>query len=323
MINERPGPGQARHIWNEDPVGTPIAPVREFFRDLQDEIEARFQRLDGEGVFVGESTALPRGGLSRARVLQDGPNIEKAAVLFTHAVGDSLPAAATERNPHLAGQPFQATAVSLIVHPRNPYVPTAHMNLRFFLVGTERWHFGGGFDLTPFYPFTEDVVHWHRTAWEACRPHGDFHARLKADCDAYFYLPHRNEARGVGGIFFDDWTEGGFDASLAFVKSVGKHFLPAYAPIFERRAKLPWGEREQDFMLFRRGRYAEFNLVVDRGTRYGLQSGRNVESVLASLPPRARWAYDYRPPPNSPEAALTDRFLAPRDWLELVDKSGD
>ena len=256
-------------------------------------------------------------------MLQDGANIEKAAVLFTHAIGDSLPAAATERNPHLAGSPFQATALSLIVHPRNPYVPTAHMNLRFFLVGTKNWHFGGGFDLTPFYPFTEDVVHWHRTAYEACRRHGDIYARLKSDCDAYFYLPHRNEARGVGGIFFDDWTEGGFDASLAFVESVGKHFLPAYAPIFERRAKVPWGEREEDFMLFRRGRYAEFNLVVDRGTRYGLQSGRNVESVLASLPPRARWAYGYRPPPNSPEAALTDHFLTPRDWLEVVDKSGD
>ncbi len=300
-----------------------IDSARELFRELQGEIEAKFAHLDGEGGFAGQATALPRGGLSRPRVLQNGANIEKAAVLYTHAIGDSLPAAATDRNPRLAGQPFQATAISLIAHPRNPYVPTAHMNLRFFLVGTENWHFGGGFDLTPFYPFTEDVVHWHRTADEACRPHGDVYARLKANCDAYFYLPHRQEARGVGGIFFDDWTEGGFDASLALVESVGKHFLPAYAPIFERRATIPWGEREEDFMLFRRGRYAEFNLVVDRGTRYGLQSGRNVESVLASLPPRARWTYDYKPPPNSPEAALTDRFLAPRNWLEVVDKSGD
>ena len=306
--------------------GLGIAPARQLFRDLQDEIEARLARLDGEGRFAGQSTALPRGGLSRSRVLQDGANIEKAAILFTHAIGDGLPAAATERNPHFAGQPFQATSISLIVHPRNPYVPTAHMNLRFFLVGTNdpQWYFGGGFDLTPFYPFTEDVVHWHRTAYEACRPHGDHvYSRLKANCDAYFYLPHRKEARGVGGVFFDDWTEGGFDASLAFVGSVGKHFLPAYSPIFERRAKIPWGQREEDFMLFRRGRYAEFNLAVDRGTRYGLQSGRNVESVLASLPPRARWIYDYKPPPNSPEAALTEQFLSPRNWLDAVDKSGD
>ena len=310
-------------------MGLGIGPACRLFRDLQDEIEAAFERLDGEGTFAGESTALPHGGLARPRVLQDGANIEKAAVLFTHAIGDSLPPAATERNPQLAGQSFQAAAISLIVHPRNPYVPTAHMNLRFFLVearegtGDSHWHFGGGFDLTPCYAFTEDVAHWHRTAFEACRPHGDVYARLKANCDTYFYLPHRKEARGVGGIFFDDWTEGGFDACLAFVTSVGKHFLPAYSPIFERRVKIPWGQREEDFLLFRRGRYAEFNLAVDRGTRYGLQSGRNVEAVLASLPPRARWVYDYRPPPNSAEAALADRFLTPRNWLDVVDKSGD
>ena len=318
---------------NEGAVEVGIEPARQLFRDLQDEIQAKFADLDGEGAFAGEDTALPGGGLSRPRVLQDGARIEKAAVLFTHATGDRLPAAATDRNPHLTGQPFQATAISLIVHPRNPYVPTAHMNLRFFLVGKKdrgrepcrelHWHFGGGFDLTPFYPFTEDVVHWHRTAYEACRPHGDVYARLKANCDTYFYLPHRKEARGVGGLFFDDWSEGGFDASLALVSDIGKHFLPAYCPIFERRETTPWGQREEDFMLFRRGRYAEFNLAVDRGTRYGLQSGRNVESVLASLPPRARWLYAYEPPPDSPEASLTERFLTPRNWLEIVDKSGD
>lgn len=310
---------------NQGTVEIGIESPRRLFRDLQDDIEAKFADLDGSAAFAGQDTALPGGGLSRPRVLQDGAHIEKAAVLFTHAIGDSLPAAATDRNPHLAGQPFQATAISLIVHPRNPYVPTAHLNLRFFLVETKHlhWHFGGGFDLTPFYPFTEDVVHWHRTAYGACLPHGDVYARLKANCDTYFHLPHRNEARGVGGVFFDDWSEGGFDASLALVSSVGKHFLPAYCPIFERRAGTPWGEREENFMLFRRGRYAEFNLAVDRGTRYGLQSGRNVESVLASLPPRARWIYDYEPPPNSPEAALSNRFLPPRDWLGVVDKSGD
>ena len=302
-----------------------IDPPRALFRELQDEIESALARLDGGGRFEGSCTALPSGGMSRPRVLQDGGDIEKAAVLFSHAIGDSLPAAATERNPLLAGQPFQATAISLIVHPRNPYVPTAHMNLRFFLVGQEdpAWYFGGGFDLTPYYPFTEDIVHWHRTAYDACRAHGDVYARLKANCDAYFYLPHRQEARGVGGIFFDDWIEGGFEASLAFVRGVGKHFLPAYCPIFERRVNTPWGRREEEFMLLRRGRYAEFNLAVDRGTRYGLQSGRNAESVLASLPPRARWIYDYAPPPNSPEAALTDHFLTPRNWIEVVDKSGD
>ena len=306
-----------------------IEAPRQLFLDLQDEIEVTLAVLDGAAKFVGKGTALSHGGLSRPRVLQDGARIEKAAVLFTHAIGERLPSAATERNPQLAGQPFQATAISVIVHPRNPYAPTAHMNLRFFLVGTKdagrnlHWHFGGGFDLTPFYPFVEDVVHWHRTANAACRPHGDVYARLKANCDAYFHLPHRNEARGVGGIFFDDWTEGGFDASLALVASVGKHFLPAYRPIFERRADTPWGEREEDFMLYRRGRYAEFNLALDRGTRYGLQSGRNVESVLASLPPRARWVYDYKPPQNSPEASLSDRYLRPRDWLGVVDKSGD
>ena len=306
-----------------------IEPARQLFAGLQDEIQAKLADLDGAGAFVGEDTALPGGGMTRPRVLQDGARIEKAAILFTHASGDHLPAAATDRNPHLAGRPFEATAISLIVHPRNPYVPTAHMNLRFFLVGASNtrgephWHFGGGFDLTPYYPFTEDVVHWHRTAYAACRPHGDVYARLKANCDTYFYLPHRKEARGIGGIFFDDWSEGGYDASLALVTDVGKHFLPAYCPIFERRATMPWRQREEDFMLFRRGRYAEFNLAVDRGTRYGLQSGRNVESVLASLPPRARWVYAYEPPPHSPEAALTERFLSPRDWLAVVDKSGD
>ena len=310
-----------------------VATVRRCFLERQADIIRELERLDGARRFSGEDLATPGGGLSRPRVLQDGAAIEKAAVLFTHSIGAALPAAATERNPHLAGQPFQAVALSLIVHPRNPYVPTAHMNLRFFLVAATlprplpahppaapAWHFGGGFDLTPHYPFEEDVVHWHRVASDACQAHGDFHAELKRNCDDYFFLKHHGEARGVGGIFFDDWTRGGFNASFAFVDGVGSAFLRGYAPIFARRAAMPWGEREEAFMLLRRGRYAEFNLAIDRGTRYGLQSGRRVESVLASLPPRAQWRYGWRPAPGSPEAELTERFLPPRDWLSPADE---
>ena len=302
-----------------------VSAVRRRFLALQGTIISELERLDGVRRFAGEDLAGPGGGLSRPRVLENGGAIEKAAVLFTHSIGDALPAAATERNPHLAGQPFQAVALSTIVHPRNPHVPTTHMNLRFFLVAASApaWHFGGGFDLTPHYPFEEDVVHWHRVAREACRAHGDCHAELKRNCDEYFHLHHRGEARGVGGIFFDDWTRGGFDASFAFVRGVGDAFLAAYVPIFERRAAMPWGEREETFMLIRRGRYAEFNLAIDRGTRYGLQSGRRVESVLASLPPRAQWRYGWRPTPGSPEAALTEHFLVPRDWAALADAAGE
>jgi coproporphyrinogen III oxidase len=233
-------------------------------------------------------------------------------------VGASLPPAATERNPALAGKRFQAVAVSVIVHPRNPYVPTTHMNLRFFYVHSEpaTWYFGGGFDLTPYYAFEEDCRHWHSVAKAACDAHGaDLYPAMKRACDDYFYLSHRQEPRGIGGLFFDDWTRGGFDPAFAFVRAVGDAFLPAYVPIAERRIATPYGPREEQFQLFRRGRYAEFNLVWDRGTRYGLQSGRRIESVLASLPPRVVWRYDYRPAPGSPEAALTERFLTPRDWI--------
>ena len=241
---------------------------------------------------------------------------------FTHSIGQSLPPAATERNPQLAGHGFQATAISLIVHPSNPYVPTTHMNLRFFLVDADEpvWYFGGGFDLTPYYGFREDCVHWHTQAREAA---GDHYAPLKKACDEYFYLPHRDECRGIGGLFFDDWTEGGFAESFAFVQSLGDHFLPAYQPIFERRMHTSFSERERDWQLYRRGRYAEFNLAIDRGTKYGLQSGRRVESVLASLPPKVVWKYNYAPEPDSPEAALLTDFIVPQDWLDSVDNSGD
>ena len=247
-------------------------------------------------------------------MLAGGDHIEKAAVQFTHSKGKSLPPAATARNPELAGAPFQATAISMIVHPVNPHVPTTHMNLRYFLVDADEpaWYFGGGYDLTPFYPVEEDVVHWHQVAKEAA---GEHYADFKARCDEYFYLPHRGECRGVGGLFFDDWTAGGLDASYALVQRIGDSFLPAYVPIFEKRMHTPYTEAERKFQLYRRGRYAEFNLVIDRGTQYGLQSGRRVESVLASLPPLAAWEYNYQAPEGSPEARLVDYFLKPQDWV--------
>ncbi|MCC5870996.1 MAG: oxygen-dependent coproporphyrinogen oxidase [Gammaproteobacteria bacterium] len=298
-----------------------VLQVRDYFMDLQDRICAALATEDGSADFSREELPGPGGGLARPRVLADGPVIEKTAVQFTHSIGKQLPAAATERNPNLTGRGFQATAISLIVHPRNPYAPTTHMNLRFFLVDAESgedpvWYFGGGFDLTPYYGFEEDAVHWHAEARAACVPFGtELYPRLKEWCDRYFYLEHRDEQRGIGGIFFDDWTAGGFDSAFAFTRSVGEHFLSAYLPILAKRKDTPYGERERDFQLYRRGRYAEFNLAIDRGTRYGLQSGRRIESVLASLPPLAAWKYNWQPEPGSPEARLTEWFIKPRDWL--------
>ena len=303
-----------------------MPPVRDYFMDLQARICAALEAEDGEAKFLVEEIPSETGGLSRPRVLADGPVIEKAAVQFTHSIGPTLPPAATERNPHLAGRGFQAAAISLIVHPRNPYAPTTHANLRFFLVDGEdgappgeeagAWYFGGGFDLTPYYGFDEDAVHWHEQARDACAPFGDgLYERLKNWCDEYFYLGHRKEHRGIGGVFFDDWTEGGFEQAFALTRSIGDHFLPAYIPILARRKEMAWGERERDFQLYRRGRYAEFNLAIDRGTKYGLQSGRRIESVLASLPPLVSWKYDWHPEPGTPEADLYERFIQPRDWL--------
>jgi coproporphyrinogen III oxidase len=291
-----------------------IEPVRDYFMNLQDEIVNSLESLDGEAKFLREELPGPNGALSRPRVLADGPYIEKAAVQFTHSKGDSLPPAATERNPKLAGHPFQAAAISLIVHPRNPYVPTTHANLRFFLVEAEDpvWYFGGGFDLTPYYGFEEDCVHWHQQSQEAA---GEYYKQMKEACDEYFYLAHRQECRGIGGLFFDDWSTGGFEPSFSLTRSIGDHFLPAYRPIFERRMDTDYGERERDWQLYRRGRYAEFNLAIDRGTKYGLQSGRRVESVLASLPPLVAWKYNYQPEAGSAEAALLESFLPPRDWV--------
>lgn len=293
-----------------------IQEVRQYFMSLQDTICDTLEASDGEAKFTRVDVENPNGGLARPRVIDNGRYLERGAVQFSHSIGDALPPAASERNPHLAGMGFEAVAISMIMHPRNPYVPTFHANLRFFLVNEEHWHFGGGFDLTPFYPFAEDVKHWHQTSKEACEAYGeDLYPRLKTWCDEYFVLTHRQEPRGVGGLFFDDWHEGGFDQSFGLTRSIGDHILPAYIPILERRKDTEYGEREREFQLYRRGRYAEFNLAIDRGTRYGIQSGRRIESVLASMPPAAIWKYDWHPEPGSPEAVLYDEYLKPRDWL--------
>ena len=290
-----------------------IEPVVNYFMALQSEICQALEALDGQAAFSLEQIRPPNGGLSQPRVMADGAHIEKAAVQFTHSKGAALPPAATERNPHLAGSAFQAAAISLIVHPRNPLVPITHMNLRFFYVDAKEpvWYFGGGYDLTPCYPEDDDVRLWHQTAKDAV---GEHYEAFKETCDDYFFLSHRGETRGVGGIFFDDWTEGGFEDSFALVKRVGNSFLTAYQPIFARRMHTPFTDAQRDFQLYRRGRYAEFNLAIDRGTKYGLQSGRRIESVLASLPPLVKWVYDYQPEPGSREAALAE-YLKPRDWL--------
>ncbi len=290
-----------------------IDPVVDYFTTLQQEICSALEQVDTQARFSLETIVPPTGGLSQPRVLADGKHIEKAAVQFTHSKGAALPPAATERNPHLAGSAFQATAISLIVHPTNPHVPITHMNLRFFIVEAEEpvWYFGGGYDLTPCYPVDEDVRFWHQTAAEAV---GEHYADFKSACDDYFFLPHRNETRGVGGIFFDDWTEGGFEQSFDLARRVGDSFLAAYLPIFQRRMDTPFSDQQRDFQLYRRGRYAEFNLAIDRGTKYGLQSGRRIESVLASLPPLVKWIYNFQPEPGSLEDKLAG-YLSPRDWL--------
>jgi coproporphyrinogen III oxidase len=297
-----------------------VTPVREYLLDLQDRICSALEAQDGGARFV-EHRDESGGGLARPRVLEGGAVIEKTAVNFTHSIGSRMPPAATERRPELAGRGFEAASLSLIVHPRNPYAPTSHMNLRMFIAGADGadpvWWFGGGFDLTPYYPTEDDAIAWHRQAKAACDPFGpDLYASFKKTCDEYFYLPHRGETRGVGGLFFDDLDLGGFEKTFAFQRSVGEHYLLAYIPILEQRKATPYGERQRDFQLYRRGRYAEFNLIHDRGTKYGLQSGRRVESVLASLPPLAAWKYAYTPEPGSPEAEI-EAFLEPRDWLKV------
>jgi len=297
-----------------------LAPVRAYLLDLQTRICAALEACDGATRFDRRELPGERGGLARPQVLQGGAVLEQAAVNFSHTRGAALPAAATDRHPELTGGAFEAVSVSLIVHPRNPYAPTAHANVRLFSAegpeGQAVWWFGGGFDLTPYYGFEEDAVQWHHAARAACLPFGeDVYPRLKQACDEYFFLPHRSEARGIGGLFFDDWTEGGFDRSFELLRSVGDAFLLAYPPILERRKNTPHGDREREFQLYRRGRYVEFNLAFDRGTRFGLLAGARTESILASLPPEVHWRYDWQPEPGSPEAELTERFLPPRDWV--------
>ncbi len=295
--------------------------VRAYLLQLQDEICRALEEEDGKAGFVEDAWERVEGGGGRTRVLEEGPVFEKAGVNFSHVSGAELPAAASARRPELAGRGFEALGISLIVHPRNPYAPTSHANLRFFLAageGTEPvWWFGGGFDLTPYYGFEEDAVHWHRSARAACAPFGEeLYPRFKKWCDQYFFLQHRNEPRGLGGLFFDDFDEGGFEHSFGFVQSVGDHYTRAYLPLVARRKHTPYGQRERRFQLYRRGRYVEFNLVYDRGTRFGLESGGRVESILVSLPPLARWQYDWKPQPGSKEARLYEVFLQPRDWAD-------
>ncbi len=298
-----------------------IEPVIDYLTGLQGRICQGIAGADGAAEFKEDSWTREEGGGGRSRVLTEGAVFEQAGINFSHVTGASLPPSATAHRPELAGRRFQATGVSLVIHPRNPYVPTSHANVRFFIAEKEGaepiWWFGGGFDLTPYYGEDEDCVHWHRVAKAACEPFGpEVYPRYKQWCDEYFFLRHRNEPRGVGGLFFDDLNEWGFEKSFAFMRSVGDHYLDAYLPIVARRKDTPYGERERDFQLYRRGRYVEFNLVYDRGTLFGLQSGGRTESILMSLPPLVRWRYNWQPEPGTPEARLYEHFLKPREWVE-------
>ncbi len=298
--------------------------VKNYLLGLQDTICNALEQEDGTGRFIHDDWEREKGahlsGGGRTRVMSEGAVFESAGINFSHVFGPQMPASATAHRPELAGRSFQAMGVSLVIHPKNPYVPTSHANVRFFIAEKEGedpvWWFGGGFDLTPFYPFEEDVVHWHSEAKKACDPFGDnVYAKYKKWCDDYFYLKHRNETRGVGGLFFDDLNEEGFEKSFAFMQSVGDHYIPAYLPIVNRRKDTAYGERERDFQLYRRGRYVEFNLVYDRGTLFGLQTGGRTESILMSMPPLVKFRYNWKPEPGTDEAKLYQRYLKPQDWI--------
>jgi len=297
-----------------------IDQVRNYLNNLQLEITASLQAVDGTAEFVTDDWDRETGGGGRTMVLTGGKVFEQAGVNFSEVTGDNLPASATAHRPELAGRKFRAMGVSLVIHPENPHVPTSHANVRFFVAekpGEESiWWFGGGFDLTPYYAYAEDCQHWHQIARQACAPFGaDHYAKYKKWCDDYFYLKHRAEARGIGGLFFDDLNTPDFDTAFAFMRSVGDHYLPAYLPIVEKRKDTDFAEQEKKFQWYRRGRYVEFNLVYDRGTLFGLQSGGRTESILMSLPPVVNWRYKFQPEPGSREAQLTEFFLQPRDWL--------
>jgi coproporphyrinogen III oxidase len=297
-----------------------IDSVQAFLLNLQDSICHTLSLADGGGSFVEDTWDRDEGGGGRSRVMRGGNLIEQGGVNFSHVFGTQMPASATAARPELAGRSFQAMGVSLVIHPNNPYVPTSHANVRFFVAQKEGepsiWWFGGGFDLTPSYVFTDDAKHWHKVSADLCAPFGDeVYGKYKKWCDNYFYLKHRNETRGVGGLFFDDLNKWGFDKSFSFMQAVGNGFLDAYIPIVEKRKHTPFTERERQFQLYRRGRYVEFNLVYDRGTLFGLQTGGRTESILMSMPPLTRWEYNYQPSPESPEGKI-QQYLKPINWLD-------
>lgn len=294
--------------------------VKNYLLSLQKNICDALQIEDGQEKFVIDEWQREQGGGGKSCVLANGATFESAGVNFSHVYGDNLPGSATAHRPELAGRSFQAMGVSLVIHPNNPYVPTSHANVRFFIAEKQGedpiWWFGGGFDLTPYYGNDEDVIHWHQTAKAACEPFGDdVYPKYKKWCDDYFYLKHRDEPRGVGGLFFDDLNEWGFEKSFAFMQSVGDHYIKAYLPIVQKRKDSEFGERERDFQLYRRGRYVEFNLVYDRGTLFGLQSGGRTESILMSMPPLVKWRYNWQPEQGSAEAELYEKYLKPCDWV--------
>lgn len=304
-------------------VTATINTIKTYLLKLQQQICQTLEQEDGQAKFIKDEWQREQGGGGLTRVLENGAVIEKGGVNFSHVFGKNLPASATAHRPELAGRDFQALGISLVIHPRNPYAPTTHANVRFFIAQKPNaepvWWFGGGFDLTPYYGFTEDCIHWHETSRAACAPFGnDVYPRFKKWCDEYFYLKHRDEPRGIGGLFFDDLNEWGFDQSFAFMRSVGDHFIKAYQPILAKRKSTPFGDREREFQLYRRGRYVEFNLVYDRGTLFGLQSGGRTESILMSLPSQVNWRYDWYPQPGTEEAKLYQEFLKPKDWLAMT-----
>ncbi len=296
--------------------------VLDYLRNLQDSICHELAALDKRKTFVEDTWEREEGGGGRSRVLVDGGVIEKGGVNFSHVMGESMPRSATAHRPELEGRSFEAMGVSLVIHPKNPFAPTSHANIRFFIAekpGEDPvWWFGGGYDLTPYYGFDEDCSHWHSVAKSACEPFGEaLYSKYKKWCDEYFYLKHRNEPRGIGGLFFDDLNALGFEKSFGFMQSVGNSYIAAYAPILARRSESPYDDKHRQFQLYRRGRYVEFNLVYDRGTLFGLQTGGRTESILMSLPPLVRWEYDWSPEPGTEEEALYSRYLKPRDWLSL------
>lgn len=297
-----------------------IEQVKTYLLELQNTMCRTLEGLDGQAHFMEEAWQRPLGGGGLTRILADGLIFEKAGVNFSHVSGTHLPASATAHRPELEGRHFNALGISVVIHPQNPYVPTSHANVRFFIAEKEGaapvWWFGGGFDLTPYYGFEEDCIHWHHTALQACKPFGpSIYPKFKQWCDDYFFIKHRNEARGIGGLFFDDYNEISFEHSFALMQSIGNHYLEAYTPIVSRRKSHPFGKREKTFQKYRRGRYVEFNLVYDRGTLFGLQSNGRTESILMSLPPEVTWSYNWQPEPHSPEAKLYTDFLPARDWV--------